>query len=99
MIKKIKGLTIITDCSMPTTEEERIERGKVVAYNTAIEDVVKLLLSDSSLHLKDKERLCFIDWLKSEGYYEKKGSWFNKYGYERDYRFLMKVYDECNINL
>lgn len=42
MIKQIEGLKKYTDCSMPITEKQRIEKAECTAYNQAIEDVVKL---------------------------------------------------------
>lgn len=42
MIDKIKGLRKYTDCSMPSNEQQRIEKAECAAYNQAIEDVVKL---------------------------------------------------------
>lgn len=42
MIKKIEGLRKYTDCSMPSNEQQRIEKAECAAYNQAIDDVVKL---------------------------------------------------------
>ena len=48
MINKIKGMRLLTDCSFPSNEEQQIEKAKCSAYNQAIEDVVKLLESESN---------------------------------------------------
>lgn len=42
MIDKIKGLRKYTDCSMPSNEQQHIEKAECAAYNQAIDDVVKL---------------------------------------------------------
>ena len=42
MIKKIKGLRKYSDCSMPSNEKQRTEKAECAAYNTAIDDVLKL---------------------------------------------------------
>lgn len=41
--RKIKSRTRYTDCSMPITEGERIEKHGVEEYNKAIEDAIVIL--------------------------------------------------------
>jgi hypothetical protein len=43
MRNKIEGLTKYTDCSMPTTEKDRIQKEKIYSYNEAIQDVLDLI--------------------------------------------------------
>ena len=71
MIHKIKGLIKYTDCSMPSNEQERINKAKVEAYNQAIEDVVKLF----AIHnvVQQSEQLP-CDHLWKSRYNEKRGS-------------------------
>ena len=68
MIDKIKGLIKYTDCGMPTNIEDLQNRRMVRVYNEAIDDVVKLLLSEVNRTFKVKETITFFDWLQSKGY-------------------------------
>jgi hypothetical protein len=42
MIDKVKGLKRFMTASMPITKEDFENQGKVIGYNEAIEDVIKL---------------------------------------------------------
>jgi hypothetical protein len=42
-LDKLIGLKKFTDCSMPTTEQDRVDVAGVVGYNQAIDDVMNLL--------------------------------------------------------
>lgn len=63
MIEKIKGLKILTDCSMPTDIDDHIEREKTVAYNKAIDDVVKLYYAHSCEKLPTKYSIAFAGFV------------------------------------
>ena len=58
MINKIKGFKRFTTANLPTTNKEHRELGKVLGYNEAIDDIVKLFSIPSVIKsFKIDERL------------------------------------------
>ena len=93
MIDKIKGLKRYTTANLATTKEDFENLGRVIGYNEAIDDVVKLLLLESCEKLKDKNIPTFEDWLVKNGFEETRCNFtYKKNNTHHDIKDLLKHY-------
>lgn len=99
MIKKIKALRKYSDCAMPSSEKERINKAELSAYNQAIEDVLTILnlnynFYGDELEVKEGD---IIEWSFKSDEYPHLGDELRGKTFSAEVAVVFKKQRECGV--